>query len=287
MVGQEQTHEVMGKPTKLRIRNTYNTLPPVLRSAMCAVHNQMSEKIFDKVDQTVTALANDRVSEAIEKILEHPETAIKQATQMLPEVVATPKRINDEELFQLFAIYCGDIKRCALAANVDEATVEAKALEGAWKEKIALLVDLRTSAKPGDSERGINRAVNFVQAHRWRNHLQRVMNRLMGMSDGELEEMLIAITVDKAGTVRKQLNTRAFADLSSALEKCHALSYQALNDTATERRERGDEQEEHKTAAELHLGITQAMEQVRAANRAKAEAEANGTLTVVKDTQVT
>jgi hypothetical protein len=243
----------------------------------------MTEKFMEKVDTAVVAMANDRVSEAMEKILESPQTGIAQQVRMMPEAIAAPKRINDEELFQLFAIYCGDVRRCALAANVDEATVQAKALEGAWKEKIALLVDLRTSAKPGDSERGINRAVNFVQAHRWRNHLQRVMNKLMSMSDDELNEMLIGITVDKSGVVRKQLNTRAFADLSSALEKCHALSYSALNDTATERRERGDEQEEHKTAAELHLGITQAMEQVRAANRAKAEAEANGTLTVVSD----
>jgi hypothetical protein len=82
--------------------------------------------------------------------------------------------------------------------------------------------------------------------------------------------------------VSKKLNTRAFADMSSAIEKCHALSYAALNDTATERRERGDEPEAHKSAAEMHLNITRAMEQIRLANAKPQQPVATPEATVEK-----
>jgi hypothetical protein len=209
------------------------------------------------------------VNQAIENSIEDPSMRTIIDVQMLAPSTAVPERVDDEQLFQLFAIYCGDVRRCALAANMDESVVQAKATAGGWPDKIKLLIDLKTSARPGDSERGINRAVNFVQAHRWRNHLQRVMNRLMAMDDNELFEMLCSVTVDKAGNVSKKLNTRAFADMSSAMEKCHAMSYGALNDTVGERKERGDEPEAHKSAAEMHLNITRAMEQIRLANAAE------------------
>jgi hypothetical protein len=61
------------------------------------------------------------------------------------------------------------------------------------------------------------------------------------------------------------------------MEKCHAMSYAALNDTVGERKERGDEPEAHKSAAEMHLNITRAMEQIRQQNRAEAEAAAIST----------
>jgi len=112
------------------------------------------------------------------------------------------------------------------------------------------------------------------------------MNRLMAMDDDELFEMLCGVTVDSKGNVQRKLNTRAFADMSSAMEKCHAMSYSALNDTVGERKERGDEPEQHKTAAEMHLQITRAMEQIRKQNREAAEAEAAASAKVATDTTV-
>jgi len=256
-------------PYKLRVRNVSTSLPSDVRDAVNNSHNQFGAKLRDEVLKEVQFMAQNAVDKAIEIALEHPETGIAREASMMPDVVAAPERVDDEQLFQLFAIYCGDVKRCALAANLDEATVEAKALVGGWRDKIKILIDLKTSSRPGDGERGINRAVNFVQAHRWRNHLQRVMNKLINMGDEELDEMICSVTVDKAGNVSKKLNTRAFADLSSAMEKCHAMSYSALNDTATERRERGDEPDENKTATAVHMNITRAMEEVRKQNRAE------------------
>jgi hypothetical protein len=226
------------------------------------------DRLRTKILRDTTKAVQDTVSKAIEDSFEDPHMRTIIEVPLSAPISAAPERVDDEQLFQLFAIYCGDVRRCALAANMNEDEVQAKALAGGWPEKIKLLIDLKTSARPGDSERGINRAVNFVQAHRWRNHLQRVMNRLMAMGDAELFEMLCSVSVDKAGNVTKKMNTRAFADMSSAMEKCHAMSYSALNDTVGERKERGDEPEAHKSAAEMHLNITRAMEEIRKANAA-------------------
>jgi len=241
-------------------------LPNNLREIVAAHYSSAVAEVNARNQKQLMKTAEDAVAKAVERAFEDDtERTIKDA-QDWPAATRAPERVDDEQLFQLYAIYCGDSRRCALAANMEETEVEAKAVLGGWKDKIKLLIDLKASARPGDSERGINRAVNFVQAHRWRNHLQRVMNRLMAMADEELFDMLCSVTVDKQGNIAKKLNTRAFADMSAAIEKCHAMSYAALNDTVGERRERGDEPEQHKTAAEMHLNITRAMEQIRLAN---------------------
>lgn len=237
-----------------------------VRAAIATSQRALGESLRTRILNDVVSTAEKTVAKAVDRAFLDPCERVIVDVKPDDKALNVPDPVDDEQLFQLFAIYCGDAQRCALAANVDIAVVIAKADAQGWRDKIKLLIDLKTSARPGDSERGINRAVNFVQAHRWRNHLQRVMGRLMSMSDEEVFDMLCSVTVDKQGNVSKKLNTRAFADMSSAMEKCHAMSYAALNDTVGERKERGDEPEQHKSAAEMHLNITRAMEQIRLAN---------------------
>jgi hypothetical protein len=255
--------------TRPKEANAHHVLTNDVRAAIACSQRALGEELRERIHKDTIDTVNKTIAKAIENSFEDPSMRTIIEVPMHAPVTAAPERVDDEQLFQLFAIYCGDVRRCALAANMDEGIVQAKAAAGGWAEKIKLLIDLKTSARPGDSERGINRAVNFVQAHRWRNHLQRVMNRLMAMDDEELFDMLCSVTVDKAGNVQKKMNTRAFADMSAAMEKCHAMSYSALNDTVGERKERGDEPEQHKSAAEMHLNITRAMEQIRLANQAE------------------
>lgn len=243
----------------------YLALNPDLAAAIKQSQHAITADLCESVKKDVVKTAHKAVEKAIEEVFE--DSVARDIGAPPPEALAEPERVDDEQLFQLFAIYCGDVKRCALAAGLDEAVVEAKAAAQGWKDKIKLLIDLKTSARPGDSERGINRAVNFVQAHRYRNYLQRVLTQLTQLSDADLYDMLCSVSIQKDGTMTKKLNTRAFADLASALEKCHAMSYAALNDTVGERKERGDEPEQHKSAAEMHLQITRAMEEIRKANQ--------------------
>ena len=273
--------------TKPHENNLHVTLTPPVRSAIAACMRATGEQLRSSILKDAVMTTKKTINTAIENSFEDPSMRTIIDVQMMAPTTAIGERVDDEQLFQLFAVYCGDVKRCALAANMDEAVVQAKATAGGWPDKIKLLIDLKTSSRPGDSERGINRAVNFVQAHRWRNHLQRVMNRLIAMSDQELFDMLCSVTVDKAGNISKKLNTRAFADMSSAMEKCHAMSYGALNDTVGERKDRGDEPEAHKSAAEMHLNITRAMEQIRLANAAELAGQSAVSSTVVEDTPVT
>lgn len=244
-------------------------------------HNFTQHMAKHKVSPIVEEEIKTRVEKALEQAL-HPDviSAVKEAASPAPTLDPVDP-VDTEQLFQLFAIYCGDVKRTALASGVAEVRIEALATSQGWVEKLKLLIDLRTSARPGDSERGINRAINFVQAHRLRNVLQSVIQKLSLLSSRELEDLLLAVEVDRNGNTTRKIVTRAFADLASALEKCHAMSYAALNDTVGERKERSDTPSQERSAAELHLQITKAMEQVRL----ESLPQADNTKTQLADTQ--
>lgn len=180
-------------------------------------------------------------------------------------------KIDRENAFLLYATFCGDIVRTAAALGVPAATVLRMSDEDNWAEQLKPILELKKSTKPGDIERAINRALNFVQAHRARMFLNRVLNRIIGMSDAELEEYLLTGGAGKDGLVPiKRLSTRALADLASALEKCHALTYAALNDSTAERVKRKDS-DDGIGATDMHLKLAQAFENVRASRTPRAQ----------------
>jgi hypothetical protein len=164
-----------------------------------------------------------------------------------------------ESAFLIYALFCGDIPRTAHAMNVEPTVIQGLATEHNWDAKLRPIVDLKQSTRAGDIERAMNRAVNFVQAHRWRSFLESVMGELTSMSAAQVRDHIFLRETDRAGNITKKFSTRALADLSSAIEKCHALTYLALNDTATERKGRDDTQEGQGAAAELHLRLADAM----------------------------
>jgi hypothetical protein len=164
-----------------------------------------------------------------------------------------------ESAFLIFALFCGDIPRTAHAMNVEPVIIEGLAREHDWDAKLRPIVELKQSTRPGDIERAMNRAVNFVQAHRWRSFLEAVMGELTGMSPKKLKAHIFVTETDKSGVRHNKISTRPLADLSAAIEKCHALTYLALNDTATERKDRDDNEEGQGAAAELHLRLADAM----------------------------
>lgn len=142
-----------------------------------------------------------------------------------------------EQAFLLFTTFCGDAERTAHALGVSPVDVLRVADAEGWTGKLANIMAQMRSAKPGDVERGVNRALNFVQAHKFRLFLERVLKKMYGWTDEELIANLNPETVSKLGTTSK-FTTRPMADLASAIEKCHVLTYSALNDTAPERARR-------------------------------------------------
>jgi hypothetical protein len=187
-------------------------------------------------------------------------------------MIAPPVDIDRENCFLLFATFCGDIVKTAAAAGIPEAAVLKMCEDEGWHNKLAPILALKKSTRPGDIERGINRAINFVQAHKMRLFVQRVLQRLITMGDAELEEYLFYGGEKKDGTAVKKLSTRAIADLAVALEKSQSLTYQALNDSAPERAKRKElEDDGTVSSADLHAQISAGMAAIRASSTPRAQ----------------
>lgn len=177
--------------------------------------------------------------------------------------------IDRENAFLLYATFCGDVVRTAHALNVPAQAVLAIADEEGWTGKLRPIIDLAKSQKPGDLDRAVNRALNFVQCHKMRCLLERVLRELTDKTDAELAVLTCEETVTKSGDTKTKLCTRGFADLTSALEKCHAMSYQALSDTAQDRSKR-KESDGGESPVDLHAAIAAAMAKAGSANSPRA-----------------
>lgn len=170
-------------------------------------------------------------------------------------------QIDRKNAFLLYATFCGDLEQTAHALGVPPAVVAHAALLDKWDEQLKTIIGMKKSSRPGDVERAINRAVNFVQAFRMRLFIERVIQKLTGLDDAELNDYLFEVRESKAGTISKHVTTRPIADLTSALEKCHALTYLALNDTAQDRSRRQEQADNQEfEAGALHIAIARAMQ---------------------------
>ncbi len=185
-------------------------------------------------------------------------TRLSSAANRKPTAIIDP-----EDVFRLFATFTGDLERTAVAAHLSVEQVNEMAIAGEWNKRISVLIKLQKSGIPGDVERGVNRAINFIQADRMRRVIERVINSLSNMSHEEMMANLLCISEDKMGNTVSKIMTRPFADLATALEKCHAMTYQALNDTATDRKGRMETEDQNATAGEMHMALVDAMAKVR------------------------
>jgi hypothetical protein len=164
-------------------------------------------------------------------------------------------KFDVSQIFLVFMSLVGDVSKTAAALNLDPLIVQTLADEEGWTEKVRRISVMSKGGKPGDFERAQNRALNFVQAHRMR----LIVDAMLQVFDGlTTEEVLAHMTmVDKTGS--GHISARFMADLSSASEKVHALSYAALGDTVKERveREEGDDGEMNTNA--IHAAVIAAL----------------------------
>lgn len=174
-----------------------------------------------------------------------------------------------DDAFMLYATFCGDAERTAHALNVEIEEVQRRAEAGQWDKKLRGIIELKKSTKPGDIERAINRAINFVQAHKLRMFLERILQRICEVSPEELDEYMTTRLVSGKGETVTKISTRPMADLAVAFEKCQAMTYMALGDSAGERKARESAPDSGNTGGELHAKIAAAM----ARDRTLAEAQ--------------
>lgn len=180
-------------------------------------------------------------------------------------------KFDRPQAFLLYATFCGDVVRTAHALNVRPVDVLKMAEEENWNEQLKTILELKKSTKPGDIERAISRALCYVQAHRMRLFVERILHKLMLMGDAEVEDYIFTKSSAKDGTPVKALSTRALADLASAMEKSHAMCYLALNDTTQERAKRKESADSADSGGELHAKIAAAMAKVRGGNSTRAQ----------------
>jgi hypothetical protein len=181
------------------------------------------------------------------------------------------EHIDTAQAFLLFANFGGDPVRTAAALNVSATAVLRMADEEGWLRKLEPIIALTRSNRPGDVERGINRAINVVQAHRLRLILDRTITKLTGYSSEEFEALITEDKFSKDGEkLGSKLSTRALADLASALEKCHAMSYMALNDSAPERAKRKHVEDEGDSIQDVHAKLAEAMSKAGMSNSPRA-----------------
>lgn len=191
--------------------------------------------------------------------------------------MTTPEASLDrKQIFLLYAALSADVDRTAAAVNVSPVTILRMADEENWNEKLRPLIELKKSGRPGDIERSLNRSLCFVQANRMRLFVERLLQKLTNMSEAELEEYIFSSETPskhgKPGATIAKLNTRPVADLVAAMEKCHAASYMALNDTATERVKRQEftKDKSGDSASEIYAKIEAAMNEVAASESPRA-----------------
>lgn len=177
--------------------------------------------------------------------------------------------IDRAQAFLLYMQFQGDLIKTAKAMNVAPLALAMAAEQEHWAARWNAIATMKDSESPASVERGVNRALNFVQAHRLRVSIEKAVRMLYDMPTEELRNLCYAVTkkTDKDGNTieERKLNTRPFADLASALEKIHVMTYLALNDTAKERTDRankGDGEKDGVSNVEIHAAIAKAMADV-------------------------
>lgn len=143
------------------------------------------------------------------------------------------RQLDVVKVFLHYVASVGDVEKTALACDLEPDVVRALAQSEGWNEKIKRLslASKSSGLQEGEFERMQNRALAWVQSHRLRQVLDRVIVKLHEMEDSELMDELS--TTDKDG--RQKLSARLFTDLAKSLETVNGLCFAALGDTIPER----------------------------------------------------
>ena len=142
---------------------------------------------------------------------------------------------NEVDVSQMFLIYMatvGDVNRTAAALHIAPAVVQEMAEREGWVEKVRRVSVMSKSEKPGDYERAVNRALNFVQAHQFREMVENFLRHMRAKSTQELENLMLSS--DRSGV--NHVSGRFFSDMATALQKCQEMTYAALGDASGDRK---------------------------------------------------
>lgn len=207
------------------------------------------------------------------------EKALEQIVNAPLKVEETPLEV--EQVFMTYAGCCGDVQKTAKACGISMQRVIEYAETGNWLERIRELIDLKEIGKFDDVSRAISRATNFVQANRFRMYIERVVRKLSEVSDDELLDEFTTKRVTKDGqVVVTGLSLRMLADIGSAMEKVHWMTYMALCDGTPERAARKAEEKPDDVGgdSDMHAKIARTLAAMKLKTIDQQVEEANATV---------
>lgn len=151
-----------------------------------------------------------------------------------PSTTPAPKRpskvaletVDQARAWMCYAAFSGDIEKTAIASKVPLSAIQALEHDFNWPAK---LKRLKTGAGESDAERVANRAINYLQAQRMREVMERTLKLVEDPE--ELIKVLVKFKFAEEGDLTKiDVNPKAILDLSKALETVQNMSYRALGD---------------------------------------------------------
>lgn len=161
---------------------------------------------------------------------------ISSSQKALEGVPVQPAQVDEGQVFMLFASFSGDIFRTAAAAGIDPEEVTRLAEAGKWMSRIRGLLGLKQFDKSGEIERCISRAMNFVQVNFYRRVIDRMVRKLEKMTDEEVVDFITSKTYYDSGQLKSSTpSAKVLADIATAMEKVHWMSYQSLVDAPQDR----------------------------------------------------
>lgn len=165
-------------------------------------------------------------------------------------------KLDVAQIFLTYMSLVGCVEKVAAALDLDPAIVQGLADEFGWDVKLRRVSLMSKSGKPGDYERAQNRALNFVQAHRLRLVLDKMIAAYSDLSP--VDAVMKCASIDREGV--PHASARYFADVAAAMEKVQAMSYAALGDSLKERTERdANDESGGMTPNQLHAAVIAAL----------------------------
>lgn len=168
----------------------------------------------------------------------------------IPLNLVNKNDVDVSRIFEAYIAFMGDTGKVAAALDVDEFIVKNLATVENWGQKLKQWHSLG-DGDPRDVQVQINRAINFVQSHRLRAVLDKLVGKLHKMTP---EELIDALTVNtKYGS---EVKVRALTDLAKAAEAVQLMTQRALGDTDAER----PDQNPNTKGSQIMLSVAAAMQ---------------------------
>lgn len=132
-------------------------------------------------------------------------------------------------LLLTYLSFLGDAEKTAAALHITVTYVRAQAIKGGWEDQVQRFVALKQSQGADALAKELNRTVNYVQAVKLRNLLDRVIQRL-----SDEQESFDGFLAHR-GKDNDNFSAKAPLELVKAVETIHKMTYQALGDSSGER----------------------------------------------------